>query len=330
MTTVVTLSIPGSGTWTVPADWNSANNTIHCIGAGNGGGTDGGGGGGGGYAAGVRVPLTLGAAISYQVGNHNSGSSVLRATFFNGTEGFGSNTVEGGGGGASNGSGGGGAGGTPINTFGGGNGFNGGNGGSLSALQGGGGGGGGGPNGVGIDGDAGNVSSGAGGAGDFGFGGAGGAGGANGSVGGGGIEIAGGVGSGGGGGGGALGGTGGSAGLYGGGGGGHGGGGAHGVIIIVYSALPPVHQGYPDFPARRDAKVGIGAWLQSFFFGPPRLLPKPNITGTMSARSVETNDSAEFGVQVYTPEPTPPSLQGANVSIYEVPAIAGGNVSIKD
>jgi hypothetical protein len=70
--------------------------------------------------------------------------------------------------------------------------------------------------------------------------------------------------------------------------------------------------------------------LQHFFEAPTRLLPKPNITGTMSARSVETNDSAEFGVQVYTPEPTPPSLQGANVSIYEVPAIAGGNVSIKD
>ena len=50
-TKVIFLTTTGAGTWTVPADWNSSNNTIECIGGGGGGGsgnTAGGGGGGGG------------------------------------------------------------------------------------------------------------------------------------------------------------------------------------------------------------------------------------------------------------------------------------------
>jgi hypothetical protein len=61
--------------WTVPADWNNASNTIECIGAG-GGGVDGtvavvgagGGGGGGAYSKIANLTLTPGSAITVQVG----------------------------------------------------------------------------------------------------------------------------------------------------------------------------------------------------------------------------------------------------------------------
>ncbi len=64
---------PGTGnqTWTVPVDWNSANNTIECIGAGGDGGVQagsGGGGGGGAYAKVFNLSLTPGATITYSVG----------------------------------------------------------------------------------------------------------------------------------------------------------------------------------------------------------------------------------------------------------------------
>lgn len=50
-----------SGTsWTVPADWNSANNKIECIGAGRAGG--------GAYARKNNVALTAGANVFYQIG----------------------------------------------------------------------------------------------------------------------------------------------------------------------------------------------------------------------------------------------------------------------
>lgn len=64
--------------WTVPADWNSSNNTIEVIGGGGGGGggsfggggTRGaGGGGGGGYSKISNLALTPGASVSWQVGH---------------------------------------------------------------------------------------------------------------------------------------------------------------------------------------------------------------------------------------------------------------------
>lgn len=58
-------------TWTVPADWNSSNNSIECIGGGGSGGSNGNntvGGGGGGYSKITNLSLTGGASVTYQVG----------------------------------------------------------------------------------------------------------------------------------------------------------------------------------------------------------------------------------------------------------------------
>jgi len=77
--------------WTVPADWNNASNTIHMIGAGGGGATaavsgnnraSGGGGGGGGYT--VLTNQTITGAIPYTIGtsasNANGGSTTFNTT----------------------------------------------------------------------------------------------------------------------------------------------------------------------------------------------------------------------------------------------------------
>ena len=61
MTTVV-VALSGSGTWTIPADWNDAANTIELIGCGGGGYPgastySGGGGGGGSYVKMTNVPI---------------------------------------------------------------------------------------------------------------------------------------------------------------------------------------------------------------------------------------------------------------------------------
>jgi hypothetical protein len=138
--------------WTVPADWSNASNTIHLIGAGGSGGTSvasgnnraaGGGGGGGGYT--VLNNQTLSGNIPYAIGTSTSGSAG-GATTFNTT-----NTAGGGGVGTAtttptSSSG---AGGTGVT-------FNGGNGGvgafgtaASTGYGSGGGGGAGGPNGVG-------------------------------------------------------------------------------------------------------------------------------------------------------------------------------------
>lgn len=76
--TVVMLTQDTS--WTVPADWNDANNTIEAIGGGGGGAggngvaTSGGGGGGGGeYRRVANVSLTPGATIAYAVGAGGNG-----------------------------------------------------------------------------------------------------------------------------------------------------------------------------------------------------------------------------------------------------------------
>jgi hypothetical protein len=65
----------GSGTWTVPADWNNANNSVECVGGGAGGtgswtdnNVGGSGGGGGAYAKSINLNLTPGAAVAYTVG----------------------------------------------------------------------------------------------------------------------------------------------------------------------------------------------------------------------------------------------------------------------
>lgn len=76
------IFLTSGSAFTVPADWNSASNTIEVIGGGGGGGDDdqrsyggfgGGGGGGGGYAKVSNVSLTPGATLSYQVGQGGAG-----------------------------------------------------------------------------------------------------------------------------------------------------------------------------------------------------------------------------------------------------------------
>jgi hypothetical protein len=75
----VTAYLLASGTsWTVPADWNNSNNTIHMIGGGGGGSSGsasgnnragGAGGGGGGYTAVNNFSTSPGASIAYQIGS---------------------------------------------------------------------------------------------------------------------------------------------------------------------------------------------------------------------------------------------------------------------
>lgn len=92
-TTVYQITTAGSSNWTVPSDWNSANNTIHLIGGGGGSaGTlisgnnraGGGGGGGGGYTKITNFSTSGGSSIAYVLGaggtagaaNGNGGAGV--------------------------------------------------------------------------------------------------------------------------------------------------------------------------------------------------------------------------------------------------------------
>ena len=233
---VIILSNTGLGSWSVPGDWNSLNNTIHLIGGGGGGdasvypgSTLGVGGGGGGYTKITNFSTTPGTAISYIVGNGGTNGGGHTSANGNNTT-FSSNTYVAGGGvsgyyGSTGGIG---------STY---------SGGSGSIIYGGGGGGAAGPNGAGQSG-----SANTGGSGDAGFGGSGGINtGTTVTAGSNGTEIAFSIGSGGGG---SGNGTGAAAininqgGLYGGGGGGsslgnsnYTGAGAQGVIIIVYTSI---------------------------------------------------------------------------------------------
>jgi hypothetical protein len=80
-----------SGTsWTVPLDWNSANNSIETIGGGGGGQSAnpdfaGSGGGGGGYSKISNLSLSGGGSITVQVGAAGSPNSAGGDTYFNGT-----------------------------------------------------------------------------------------------------------------------------------------------------------------------------------------------------------------------------------------------------
>jgi hypothetical protein len=65
------VALGSSQTWTVPADWNSANNYIYCIGGGGGGGSGTNyptGGGGGGYAIRHNIALTPNSGAGVAVG----------------------------------------------------------------------------------------------------------------------------------------------------------------------------------------------------------------------------------------------------------------------
>jgi hypothetical protein len=95
LTKCVILTTTGSVlNWTVPEDWNDADNSIHCIGGGGGGaggGQDGGGGGGGGAYSGItNLDLTPSGSVQYRVGsrgargNANNNGSAGSDTWFNG------------------------------------------------------------------------------------------------------------------------------------------------------------------------------------------------------------------------------------------------------
>jgi len=251
-----TLVLSSGSSWTVPADWNSANNTIQVIGGGgSGGGSNGigdGGGGGGAYSKSVNVALTPGATVTIAIGVGDTGGwgGVGGDTYLcNSTSNCASIAgsavqvgAKGGSGASANYGGAGGAASSGIALGTGAIRTSGGTGGSqVNGTQAGGAGGGGagGPSANGVGGTStGGPAGEPGGAGDGGAGGAGG--GASAGWGGTGTGIGGGVGSGGGGGGGSAGGGGAGGGSYGGGGGGAGkvnypGPGAWGVIVITYT-----------------------------------------------------------------------------------------------
>ena len=75
-------------------------------------------------------------------------------------------------------------------------------------------------------------------------------------------------------------------------------------------------------------KRGLGAWLQQFLAYHPRYLPPPDITATMAATETN-NDVALIALNVYSSVTPATGAQIANVSIVEIPAIAGGAVSIE-
>lgn len=248
--------ITSGTTWTVPADWNSANNSLEVVGGGGGGegnqATRGGGGGGGGaYSKAVNQTYTASASITIQVGAAGSGG--LNST--DGTDTFVKNNANsanavlaaGGSGGTPGGLGGNlGAGVGSTTTSGG----SGGPAGSISFS-----GGGGGAGGAAGDGQAGTSSgSGNGGAGNANTGG-GGAGGTTGNAGGTGTNFDATHGSGGGGGGAASpSGSGAAGGNYGAGGGGGfnltaGGNGTQGIIVITYTPAAPSAKALTEQPA---------------------------------------------------------------------------------
>jgi hypothetical protein len=84
----VVLTTDSGSTWTVPADWNNADNSIACIGGGGGGemGTinGGGGGAGGGYSSISNLALTRGATVTLQVGTAGAAGTAGGDTWFNG------------------------------------------------------------------------------------------------------------------------------------------------------------------------------------------------------------------------------------------------------
>lgn len=73
-------------TWTVPNDWNVANNEVECVGGGGTGATGSGtyGGGGGAYSANTNLNLTPGASITIAIGGADGdtcfGGSTLTGT----------------------------------------------------------------------------------------------------------------------------------------------------------------------------------------------------------------------------------------------------------
>lgn len=113
--TIIYLTTASSLPWTVPSDWDSANNSIECIGGGGGAALDvamvqyGAGGGGGGYSKINNLSLVPGGSVTFQVGaggaagSNGTDGSAGGDTWFNGTTFIGSSVGAKGGGGGQHG-----------------------------------------------------------------------------------------------------------------------------------------------------------------------------------------------------------------------------------
>ena len=86
--TAKTIFITSGTSWTVPSDWNDANNTVHVIGGGGGGGQtltgDGAGGGGGGaYSRVSNLDLTPDTSVTISIGAGGGTETAGGDTYFN-------------------------------------------------------------------------------------------------------------------------------------------------------------------------------------------------------------------------------------------------------
>lgn len=84
-TSSTTIILTSGSSWTVPSDWNSADNSIEVIGGGAAGGSgypNSFGGGGGAYAKVTNISLTPGAAVGYHVGAGGSSEGNGGDTYF--------------------------------------------------------------------------------------------------------------------------------------------------------------------------------------------------------------------------------------------------------
>lgn len=92
-TTFLTAPTGSNQSYSVPSDWDSANNSVQTLGAGGGGGGcnngQGGGGGGGAYSAQTNIALSGGGTATYQIGTAGTTASATNGgdggdTWFNG------------------------------------------------------------------------------------------------------------------------------------------------------------------------------------------------------------------------------------------------------
>ena len=87
MTTYV-IALTSGTSWTVPSDWNNANNSVECIGGGGGSGNQGGSGGGGGaYSKSSNLTLTPGNSIPIAIGAGGSAGAAGTSITSGGTGG---------------------------------------------------------------------------------------------------------------------------------------------------------------------------------------------------------------------------------------------------
>jgi hypothetical protein len=80
--TVILLGVDAGSSWEVPANWNSANNSVECIGGGGGGGMKGQAGSGGHYAK--KSNINVSGTITIEIGAGGAAYTAGGDTWFNG------------------------------------------------------------------------------------------------------------------------------------------------------------------------------------------------------------------------------------------------------